>query len=105
MLTCYGEWFTEAHDLPGDSAYGVDIPRVGKLRTTDTARLFGEPLIIGTPDDAIRMIEDYQQRTRVTHLVMAMPLPGVDPRKIHKSMELFAKEVMPYFRRKNRKKK
>jgi len=105
MLTCYGKWFTEAHDLPGDSAYGIDIPRVGKLRTTDTAQLFGEPLIIGTPDDAIRMLEDYQRRTRVTHLVMAMPLPGVDPRKVQKSMELFAKEVMPYLRRKNRKKK
>jgi alkanesulfonate monooxygenase SsuD/methylene tetrahydromethanopterin reductase-like flavin-dependent oxidoreductase (luciferase family) len=105
MLTCYGRWFTEAHDLPGDTAYGVDIPRVGKLRMTDTARLFGEPLIIGTPDDAIRMIEDYQRRTRFTHLVMMMPLPGVDPRKIQKSMELFAREVMPYFRRRERRKK
>jgi hypothetical protein len=34
-----------------------------------------------------------------------MPLPGVEPRKIQKSMELFAKEVMPHFRRKARKKK
>lgn len=72
---------------------------------SDTAKLFGEPLIIGTPDDAIWMIEDYQRRTRFTHLVMAMPLPGVEPRKIQKSMELFAKEVIPYFRRKARKKK
>ncbi len=105
MLACYGKWFTEAHDLPGDTAYGVDIPPIGKLRTSDTARLFGEPLIIGTPDDAIQMIEDYQQRTRFTHLVMAMPLPGVEPRKIQKSMELFAQEVIPYFRRKARRKK
>ncbi|MBM4256022.1 MAG: LLM class flavin-dependent oxidoreductase [Deltaproteobacteria bacterium] len=104
MLSCYGKWFTEANDLPGDTAYGMDLPRLGKLRESDTAQLFGEPLIIGTPDDAIRMIEDYQQRTRVTHLVMAMPLPGVDPRKVQKSMELFAKEVMPYFRKKARKK-
>jgi hypothetical protein len=34
--------------------------------------------------------------------VLAMPLPGVDPRKIQKSMELFAREVMPYFRRRAR---
>lgn len=104
MLSCYGQWFTEAQDLPGDTAYGMGIPRVGKLRESDTAQLFGEPLIIGTPDDAIRMIEDYQQRTRFTHLVMAMPLPGVDARKVQKSMELFAKEVMPYFRKKGRRK-
>jgi len=82
----------------------MDIPRVGKLRDSDTAELFGEPLIIGTPDDAIRLLEDYQQRTRFTHLVLAMPLPGVEARKVQKSMELFAKEVMPYFRRKARKK-
>jgi alkanesulfonate monooxygenase SsuD/methylene tetrahydromethanopterin reductase-like flavin-dependent oxidoreductase (luciferase family) len=105
MLSCYGQWFVEAHDLPGDTAYGTDLPRIGKLRSSDTAQLFGEPLIVGTPDDAIRMIEDYQQRTRFTHLVMAMPLPGVDSRKVQKSMELFAKEVMPYFRRKGRKTK
>jgi alkanesulfonate monooxygenase SsuD/methylene tetrahydromethanopterin reductase-like flavin-dependent oxidoreductase (luciferase family) len=105
MLACYGQWFTEARDLPGDTAYGADIPRVGELRSTDTAQLFGEPLIVGTPDDAVRMIEDYRRRTRFTHLVMAMPLPGVDSRKVQKSMELFAKEVMPYFRRRARKEK
>ncbi len=105
MLSCYGKWFTEASDLPGDKAYGAGIPKIGKLRQTDTAALFGEPLIVGTPDDAIQMIEDYQRRTRVTHLVMAMPLPGVEPRKVQSSLELFAKEVLPYFRKKGRKKK
>jgi alkanesulfonate monooxygenase SsuD/methylene tetrahydromethanopterin reductase-like flavin-dependent oxidoreductase (luciferase family) len=105
MLTCYGKWFTEAHDLPGDTAYGVDIPPVGQLRHSNTAQLFGEPLIIGTPDDAVRLLEDYRQRTRFTHLVMAMPLPGVEPKKVRKSMALFAKEVMPYFRKKARSKK
>jgi hypothetical protein len=49
------------------------------------------------------MIEDYQRRTRVTHLVMAMPLPGVEPRKVQSSMELFAKEVLPHFRRQSKK--
>lgn len=105
MMSCYGKWFTEAQDLPGDTAYGAGIPKIGKLRKSDTASLFGEPLIVGTPDDAIRMIEDYQQRTRCTHLVMAMPLPGVEPKKIQKSMELFAKEVLPHFRKKARKRK
>jgi alkanesulfonate monooxygenase SsuD/methylene tetrahydromethanopterin reductase-like flavin-dependent oxidoreductase (luciferase family) len=105
MMACYGKWFTEAQDLPGDTAYGAGIPKIGKLRSSDTASLFGEPLIVGTPDDAIRLIEDYQQRTRFTHLVMAMPLPGVDPKQVLKSMELFAKEVLPHFRKKARKKK
>jgi alkanesulfonate monooxygenase SsuD/methylene tetrahydromethanopterin reductase-like flavin-dependent oxidoreductase (luciferase family) len=59
--------------------------------------------MIGTPDEAIAGIEDYTSRTRVTHLVAAIALPGIDPRKVHRSMELFAKEVMPHFRRKVRK--
>jgi hypothetical protein len=48
------------------------------------------------------MIEDYQARTRVTHLVMAMALPGADLKKVGASMRLFAKAVMPHFRRKAR---
>lgn len=32
---------------------------------------------------------------RTTHLVPGMHLPGLDPAKSQKSMELFAKEVRP----------
>lgn len=35
------------------------------------------------------------QRIRTTHLVMGMHLPGLDPAKSQRSMELFAKELMP----------
>ncbi|HLW72181.1 MAG TPA: LLM class flavin-dependent oxidoreductase [Candidatus Binataceae bacterium] len=102
IMSCYGKWFAEANDLPGDSAYSADLPPVGKLRDSETAALFGEPLIIGTPAEAIAMIEDYQARTRMTHLVMAMVLPKTDFKKITASLRLFAKEVMPHFRRKAR---
>jgi len=102
MMSCYGKWFAEANDLPGDAGYGASLPPVSKLRDSETAALFGEPLIIGTPDEATAMIEDYQARTRVTHLVMAMALPGADLKKVAASLRLFAKEVMPHFRRKAR---
>ncbi len=97
-MSCYGKWFTEANDLPGDAAYGAKLPPVGKLRKAETASLFGEPLIIGTPNEAVSMIEDYQERSRVTHLVMAMALPKTDFRKISSSMRLFAQEVMLHFK-------
>ncbi len=102
MMTCYGKWFVEANDLPGDQAFGTNLPPIGKLRHSETASLFGESMLIGTPDEAIAGIEDYLGRTRVTHLVAAMDLPGMDPRKVRRSMELFSKEVMPHFRRKSR---
>ncbi|MGH7843207.1 MAG: LLM class flavin-dependent oxidoreductase [Candidatus Binataceae bacterium] len=102
MMSCYAKWFAEANDLPGDNAGAAGLPPVGKLRDSETAALFGEPLIIGTPDEAIAMIEDYQARGRFTHLVMAMALPKTDFKKITASMRLFAKEVMPHFRRKAR---
>jgi len=102
VMSCYGKWFVEANDLPGDAAFGAKLPPPRKLRDTETAKLFGEPLIIGTPDEAIEMIEDYQVRTRLTHLVMAMALPKTDFKKISTSMKLFAKEVMPHFRSKAR---
>ncbi len=35
---------------------------------------------------------------RTTHLVLGMHLPGLDPGKSQKSMELFAKEVKPALR-------
>jgi alkanesulfonate monooxygenase SsuD/methylene tetrahydromethanopterin reductase-like flavin-dependent oxidoreductase (luciferase family) len=101
MMSCYGKWFAEANDLLGDQGV-AGLPPVGKLRDSDTASFFGEPLIIGMPDDAIRMIDDYQRRTRLTHLVMITVLPGSDPAKVAASMKLFAKEVLPHFRQKRR---
>jgi alkanesulfonate monooxygenase SsuD/methylene tetrahydromethanopterin reductase-like flavin-dependent oxidoreductase (luciferase family) len=101
MMGCYGKWFAEANDLPGDSG-GAALPPVGEFRHSDTSALFGEPLIIGTPDETISMLEEYFARTRITHLVMAMALPGVDPKKVSASMRLFAKEVIPHFKRKAR---
>jgi hypothetical protein len=44
------------------------------------------------------MIEAYRSETRVTHMVLGTQLPGLDPRKARRSMELFAKYVMPHFR-------
>jgi probable F420-dependent oxidoreductase len=99
MLRCYGEWFAEAKDLAGDDRFGAGIPPVGELRHADTAKLFGEPLIVGTPDDAIAMIEEYRRRTRMTHLCMATVLPGVDPKAIGESLRLISKEVLPHFRK------
>lgn len=73
------------------------VPPVGELRHVKDLSFFQAPLIVGTPDDAIQEIERYSAETRVTHLVMWMQMAGLDPKKSQRSMELFAKEVMPHF--------
>jgi alkanesulfonate monooxygenase SsuD/methylene tetrahydromethanopterin reductase-like flavin-dependent oxidoreductase (luciferase family) len=73
------------------------LPPARELRNMQQLGFF-VPAIIGTPDDAIKMIEAYRAETRVTHLVLGTQLPGLDPRKARRSMELFAKYVIPHFR-------
>ena len=98
VLSSYGEWNAKASDLPTDAAL-KNVPPVGQLRQADVARLFGESVIIGPPDDAIRMLDTYRRKTRFTHLVLMMQLPGMNFGDGTRSMELFAKEVMPHLRR------
>ena len=41
VMSCYGKWFVEANDLPGDAAFGAKLPPPHKLRDTETAAIFG----------------------------------------------------------------
>jgi alkanesulfonate monooxygenase SsuD/methylene tetrahydromethanopterin reductase-like flavin-dependent oxidoreductase (luciferase family) len=100
MMTAYDRRFKEANDLPWSEAVfsRSDVPPPGQMRKTPGLSFFQAPLAIGTPDDVARELERYQNETRVTHLVMWMQLPGMPAAKARRSMELFAKEVMPRFR-------
>jgi probable F420-dependent oxidoreductase len=99
-MTVYTEKIGEAGDFKWTGGYfGVDpLPPPEALRTSPGLHFFGAPLIIGTPEDAIKEITRSQEETGVTHLVMWMQIGGIDPRRAEHSMRLFAKEVMPHFR-------
>jgi hypothetical protein len=45
-----------------------------------------------------RKLERFCQERYCTHFIMATQLPGLDPRKGTRSLELFAREIMPQFR-------
>ena len=75
-----------------------DVPRPGEMRNTPGLSFFQAPLAVGSPDDVVRDLERYRDAGRVTHLVMWMQLPGMPAQKARRSMELFAKEVMPRLR-------
>lgn len=100
-LNWHRQLFIEAADATLQRDSGIPpLPPPAELRKTNLG--FFVPAIIGTPDDAIRMIDDYRKETRVTHMVLGMQLPGLDACKVRRSMELFAKYVMPHFRSKTR---
>jgi len=92
MLTWYGRWLVEAKDFKGDDQFG-QLPPPTELRHT-SRQMIGAPMI-GTPEEVAREIEQSGKNMRTTHLVLGMHLPGLDPAKSQRSMELFAKEVMP----------
>jgi hypothetical protein len=48
------------------------------------------------------LFELLERYTNYTHLALGMALPGIDPKKVRASMRLFAKEVIPHFRRRAR---
>lgn len=87
----------EAGDLPTDQAMQA-LPNAKVLRQLDPTSSNGTP-IIGTPEDCIQALEGCQRATRVTHMALGMHAPGLAPNKVMRSIELFAREVMPHFQR------
>lgn len=92
MLTWYGRWLAEAKDFPGAEQFS-QLPPVTGLRN-NPEQLLASPMI-GTPEEVGREIAQFTKDVRTTHLVLGMHLPGLDPAKSQRSMELFAKEVIP----------
>jgi alkanesulfonate monooxygenase SsuD/methylene tetrahydromethanopterin reductase-like flavin-dependent oxidoreductase (luciferase family) len=97
--SCYAKWFGEANDKPGDDQALVGMPSVDDMIAKQEFDMFGEPAIVGTPEDAKEMIADYIGRGRVTQLVCGMAFAGLEPHHIRSSMEIFAKDVIPAFRK------
>jgi probable F420-dependent oxidoreductase len=97
MMTAYDRRFKEAADLPWSEAVfsRSQVPPPGEMRNTPGLSFFQAPLAVGSPDDVVEDLKKYREAGRVTHLVMWMQLPGMPAGKARRSMELFAKEVMP----------
>ena len=92
MMTHYDQWLAEANDAEGDKAVWK-ISSHSQLRNSPLA----EGLMIGTSDEVARKLEDFRAAYACSHFIMASQLPGMDPLVATRSLELFAKEVMPRF--------
>jgi len=94
MMEFYGEILAEAKDAPGDEQ-GWQFKRPQDIRHS----AFGRAAMIGTPDQVAQKLERFRQNFLCTHFIMSTQLPGLDPKKATRSLELFAKEVLPSFRK------
>jgi alkanesulfonate monooxygenase SsuD/methylene tetrahydromethanopterin reductase-like flavin-dependent oxidoreductase (luciferase family) len=93
MMEFYSEILAEANDAPGDTAV-FPFKSPGELRNSR----FADAVMIGTPPQVAHKLEQFRRDFHCTHFIMATQLPGLDPKKATRSLELFAHEVMPAFR-------
>jgi alkanesulfonate monooxygenase SsuD/methylene tetrahydromethanopterin reductase-like flavin-dependent oxidoreductase (luciferase family) len=64
----------------------------------DTDDLLDRFLVIGTPDTCIRQIRRVREQVGITHFNGSFWFGDLEHPRVLRSMELFAREVMPAFR-------
>lgn len=99
ILSTYNHKLKEAGvPAPPDGFFGIDpLPAATDLADAKGLHFYGAPLIVGTPEDAIRELKNSAASAPVTHQIMWMQIGGLDPRLTEHSMRLFAEKVMPHF--------
>ncbi len=94
MLKVYGGWLGAAGELKGPPTL-FDPPPAKELRSTKEPTLFTP--IVGNAKDVEEGLDAFLKTARTTHLVLGMHFPGLDPKLSARSMEQFAKELMPKY--------
>lgn len=94
MLQVYYDWAVASGDITGDVEVNP-IPSPEQYRREQKGDFFGNIAYVGTPDEVLAGIRDYLDRSPSTDLALWMDLPGTPYEKTRRSMELFARHVMP----------
>jgi alkanesulfonate monooxygenase SsuD/methylene tetrahydromethanopterin reductase-like flavin-dependent oxidoreductase (luciferase family) len=71
----------------------MPLPPVEELRNTPGMGIFGQPFAVGTPEDALAVLEAYKG-VDLDEMVIQFNHPGMRPEPVRASMELFARELM-----------
>ena len=95
MLSLYQQWAEEVGDDNNDDQATRGIPTPEELVRDQACDFFGETAFIGTPDFVYEGLCEMLQRSQCTHLVLMGVLPGAPTDGTRRSIELFAREVMP----------
>jgi alkanesulfonate monooxygenase SsuD/methylene tetrahydromethanopterin reductase-like flavin-dependent oxidoreductase (luciferase family) len=75
----------------------MPLPPVEELRSTPGAGIFGQPFAVGTPADALAVLEAYKG-VDLDEMVIQFNHPGMEPEPVRNSMKLFASELMEEIR-------
>jgi alkanesulfonate monooxygenase SsuD/methylene tetrahydromethanopterin reductase-like flavin-dependent oxidoreductase (luciferase family) len=89
----YRDVLSSSNDVEGDAA-PWPVTRAEDLRNSPMAA----DLFVGSPATVARKMEKFCSDYHCTDFIMSTHLAGIDPKKSTRSLELFAKEVMPAFR-------
>ena len=89
----YREVLATSNDVEGDAA-PWPITRAEELRNSPLAA----DLFIGTPQQVAAKLDTFCQNYQCTDFIMSTHFAGIDPKKSTRSLELFAKKVMPAFK-------
>ena len=76
---------------------GNAIPVPAPKTEPDMDDLLDRFLVIGTPDTCIRQIKRLQELVGITHFNCSFWFGDLDQKRVLRSMERFAREVMPAF--------
>jgi alkanesulfonate monooxygenase SsuD/methylene tetrahydromethanopterin reductase-like flavin-dependent oxidoreductase (luciferase family) len=78
------------------SAAGVldRLPGVGEFRDVPAIGHRGTSFLVGTPDEVGRGLANYRDK-RLSHLCLNFHHPGMTTSAVRRSMEIFARELMP----------
>jgi len=70
---------------------------VWQLKRPDELRdsPYAEHMMVGTPAEVTAKFKKFSREYACTHFIMATPLPGMDPAKARRALEMFAREVRP----------
>jgi luciferase family oxidoreductase group 1 len=83
------------HQEKVDGGRAIAVPMPNEPATDDLLDRF---LVIGTPDTCIRQLQRIREVVGITHFNCSFWFGDIEHARVMKSMELFAKEVMPAFR-------
>ncbi len=84
--------------LPSPASYEAYPEASRRLSAVTEDEVWERGSCFGSPERVAEMLTRYLHRTGMNHLALEMRIGGLEHRKVMRSMELFARDVMPVVR-------